>query len=174
MTAVADLVPALKRELAVPGGYDDLFPDSDDDELAGYLADAFGEAQLYGFFATTTLDTDLATTPDLSTAGAALVSLFAAMRIIRAQLRNLNASERYKAGSTEYEITRAATVLKQELTFLQQRITDLITAAKRQALTATAYVSDNYFARGGATTYGGFFMYELVASVPLPCVDLWY
>lgn len=165
VTAIADLVPALKRELAVPGGFDVLFPDSSDDELVGYLADGFGEAQLYGFFNTVTLDsTDpvaLVTSPDISTAGAALISIFAAMRIIRAQLRNLTASERYKAGSVEYEIAHAgATVLKQELTYLQQRIAELVAAAKQQARTASVYVMDNYIARGGAITYGCFFPYE--------------
>lgn len=164
MTSIAELVPALKRELAVPGGYDELFPDSTDAELTGYLADGFGEAQLYGFFKTVTLNLDdpvlPATDPDISTAGAALISIFAAQRIIRAQLRNLNAGERYKAGATEYEISRAATVLKQELVYLAQRIADLVAIAKVQARTASVYVLDNYVARSRATAYGCFFPYE--------------
>lgn len=173
MTALATLVPALKRELAIPGDYVNLFPDSDDATLTGYLADAFGEAQLYGFFLTVTLDASNpaapVSTPDVSTAGAALISIFASMRIIRAQLRNMLAGERYKAGAAEYEVSRGATVLRQELVYLQQRITELVQQAKIQSRIASVYVMDNYPARGGVVTYGCFFPYEYGGYG-----DLWY
>jgi hypothetical protein len=100
MTALATLVEPLKRELAVPGTFDTIFPDTDDTALEGSLADGFGEAQLRGFFPTFELTEDdgaYETTEDLTAAGAALVLIFTSMRIIRAQLRALTSSETYKA-----------------------------------------------------------------------------
>ncbi|MGN5511038.1 hypothetical protein, partial [Campylobacter coli] len=73
MTAMSTLVPALQRELAVPGTFEDVFPDTDETMLTDLLADGFAEAQLNGFFPTISMavDEDLeppswATTPDLS------------------------------------------------------------------------------------------------------------
>lgn len=162
MTALSTLAPALKRELAVPGTFDTVFPDTTDVDLVGSLADGFGEAQLFGFFGDVTLvssDTDWVTDPDLSAAGATLVVIYTSMRIIRSQLRVLSSSERYKAGATEMEITRSAMLLRDELKFLRDRLDQLTLQARRPARAAT--VMDGYVARNiEASLYGGFFPYE--------------
>lgn len=170
MTALSTLAPALKRELAVPGTFDDVFPDTVDADLVASLADGFAEAQLYGYFpdVALTADTtdpaapDWATSPDLSAAGGALITIFTSMRILRAQLRTLNSGERYKAGATEFEIQRSAMLLRDELKFLTQRLDELVRQSRR-AVTSVAVI-DNYFARGGGITIGalgGFHPYEL-------------
>lgn len=165
MTALSSYVDPLKRELAVPGTFDDVFPDTLPNDLIGSLADGFAEAQLWGFFTTLTLtsdDGDWVTSEDLSGSGGALVTLFTAARILRAQIRNLNTVERYKAGPAEVEFGKAATVLKAELDYINGRIKQLVDEAKRAARgTFSATVHDNYFARGGGITYGrGFYDYE--------------
>jgi hypothetical protein len=160
MTALSTLVPSLKRELAVPGTFDDVFPDTLDTDLIGALADGFGEAQMWGFFPTLTLTpngSDWETSEPLSAAGSTLVVLFAASRILRSQIRNLNTTERYKAGPAEMELGRSAGVLKDELDYITDRLAALITEAKTSSRASLAVVHDNYFARGGGVTgtYGG-------------------
>lgn len=162
MTALSSLVEPLKRELAVPGVFDDAFPDTDDAALAASLADGFSEAQLFGYFNDMTLSPGpgYETSQDLSAAGGALVLLFTSMRIIRAQMRSLLTSERYKAGAAEYEIQRSANLLRDELKYLQTRLDGLIVTAQRAARGArSATVIDNYWSRQTAM-FGGFYAHE--------------
>jgi hypothetical protein len=172
MTALATLVPALKRELAVPGTFDTVFPNTGTKDLIGTLADAFAQCQLDRFFPDVVLDTtnpdatQWATTPDLSTAGGALIVIYAAMRTLRANLRTLSTSSTYKAGPVEASQSQSATLLRAELDYLVQRQKDLIAAGTRGARTCSASQVDGYLARvvSVPATYngnvGGFFPYE--------------
>lgn len=162
MTALTTLVEPLKRELAVPGLFDEIFPFTDDAALTASLADGFSEAQLQGYFPTLTLGPPPAyeTSENISAAGGALVILFTGMRIIRAQLRSLLLNERYKAGSAEYETTRSAMLLRDELKYLQTRIDALILNAQRASRAVLSVtVIDNYWARN-EQMFGGFHAYE--------------
>lgn len=162
MTALTDLVEPLKRELAVPGVFEDVFPDSDDAALAASLADGFSEAQLHGYFPTLTLGAspDFTTSEDISAAGGALIVMFTGMRIIRAQLRSMLLNERYKAGAAEYEVTRSANLLRDELKYLQSRLDALILNAQRASRGAVSVsVIDNYWARN-EQMFGGFYAHE--------------
>lgn len=165
MTAISSLVPALKRELAVPGTFTEVYPATTDADLTASLADGFAEAQLYGFFPDLSLTAgateDWDTSQELSGSGAALVVIFTSMRIIRASLRALLTSERYKAGPTEFEIQRSANLLRDELAFLKARLDDLVKNARAAARAAsTVAVFDGYLARGGAITQTGLYDYE--------------
>lgn len=161
MSDLADLIDPLKRELAVPGTYDTVFPNTGDQDLLDSLADGFSEAQLDGYFSDYTLDLDTyLTTPDFSAGGGALVVLYSGMRIIRAQLRALNLSERYNAGPVSYEIERSSTLLREELKYLISRRDDLVAQAKKSGGTV---VLDSYFTRS-ATNWAlqtGFYPAEL-------------
>lgn len=162
MTALSTLVESLKRELAVPGVFDDAFPDTSDEDLTASLADGLADAQLQGFFADLTLDVDHVTSEDISAAGGALVILFTSMRIIRAQIRSMNLSEKYKAAGTEYEVSRSTNLLRDELKFLRDRIKDLITENQRSARAASSVaVIDGYYARSVTwSSLGGFYPHE--------------
>jgi len=158
MTDLSTLVEPLKRELAVPGTYDDVFPDTDDTALLGSLMDGFSEAQLQGFFQDVTL-TGGETSKDLSLAGGALVILFAAMRIIRAQMRAMTMNSTYKAGPVEVNTQRSANLLRDELAYIRTRIDDLVSQARRSG--RTTYVLDNYISRMFASSrWGAFYGYE--------------
>lgn len=169
-TALSTLVPALKRELAVPGTFADVFPDTGERDLRGALADGFAEAQLSGFFGDVTLTydgvadpPDWTTDPDLSLSGGALIVIITSIRFIRAQLRNLPTSQRYKAGPVEMETQKAASLLKGELDYLTERLDRLIANAQAAARSSAglATVFDNYIARGGDITQaGGFYLHE--------------
>lgn len=162
MTDLRTLVDPLKRELAVPGTYDDVFPDTDDTALLGSLLDGFSEAQLQGFFQDITL-TGSVTSKDLSLAGGALVVMFSAMRIIRAQLRSMTMTSTYKAGPVEVSTQRSGTLLRDELAYLRTRIDELVATARRSG--RTVHVLDNYVSRVLRGSYqgshlGAFFGYE--------------
>jgi len=161
MTDLVTLVEPLKREIAVPGVFDDVFPDTSNTDLAATLADGFAQAQLDGFFPnlTVTSTTPFTVSEELSAAGGALVVLYAGMQIVRAQMRNLTLTARYKAGSVETETGRSAMILRDELTFMRTRIYELTTLARRSG--RKTYVLDAYVSRSLANSaLGGFYGYE--------------
>lgn len=159
MTDLIDLVESYKREVAPPGAFASLFPAATDVDLTGALADGFAQAQLEGFFATSVLDLDdLTVTPDLSTAGRALVVIYAGMRALRSQLLTVKTSVRYKAGPTEYEVqTSSASLLAETMRDLRARRDALLELARVAARGQTTYVLDNYMTRvvGDASFYSG-------------------
>lgn len=169
MSDLADLVEAFKREVTVPGTFAAAFPDTTDDNIIGALADAFAEAQLDGFFGHMTLDVeDGIVTPDLSVAGAALVVMYAGMRMTRQQLIATNTVSRYKAGPVEYETQQAAGALTEALKQLKARRDQILANAVRAGRgNGTTFVLDGYVSRAFARNiYGGFFPYEF-ARAPL-------
>ena len=120
MTILLDLVPSLKRQVAIPGEFDTAFPNTMDSDLIGSLGDAFGQAQLDGFFGTMVWDPVANTvTPDLSPGGSAIVGLYAAEGILLAKFRNQPTRTVYKAGITAYEVDYSANVLAAEIKELQ-------------------------------------------------------
>lgn len=160
MTQLLDLVEALKREVAVPGDFTNTFPSTQDTDLVAALADAFAQAQLEGFFPHHQLDLESgAVTPDLSTAGGALVVMYAGSRMIRHQLLSMAVGRRYKAGPAEYETNPVASLLTQMLKELQGRVNTLLAGAGNTKLRTTVFMIDSYPVR--ATNTGGFFTHEL-------------
>lgn len=162
MSDLANLIEPLKRELAVPGDFETVFPNTGDDGLLDSLADGFAEAQLDGYFGDYTLDLETyLTTPDTSAAGGALIVLYSGMRIIRAQMRALNVSEKYQAGSTAYEISRSSMLLREELQYLIKRRDDLVSQSTRSQSSTVVY--DSYFTRSAVdwSTVGGLYPAEL-------------
>jgi hypothetical protein len=164
------LVPAFKREVAIPGTFDDTFTNTLTADLVGSLADSFAQCQLDGWFSTVTLDSTTdpnhpVTTPDLSLAAQALVTITAAARFIRAQLRAQPQSNRYKAGSVEYDIGYSASAMVQDLKDIEARRTQLLAAGVAMA-TPLDSVYDGYYNRQAAdflSIYGsgyGFYAYE--------------
>jgi hypothetical protein len=171
-TDLDDLVGALQRELAVPGEFATVFPNTQNSDLAASLGDAFAQAQLDGFFSQQTLDLNtLIVTPGLSSGGMALVVIYAAIRTIKAQLRNLQSSVTYKAGPAEYQATYSSNVLTTELKDFQERRQELLALVLRQGRSVNAaYVADGYLIR--AFSYfpyyygevGSFYPFELAGT----------
>lgn len=142
----ADLVESLKRAVAPPGGYDDAFPNGDDDTLFAYLTDAFSEARLDRFFTNGTVDWVSGDfDPILSQGDGYLVVLYAAINILSTQLRNMGASATYKAGPVEYSTSNSATVIKGQMDALQARKLQLI--KYRGASAGTPWFGDAYWGR---------------------------
>lgn len=172
MTALASYIPALKREVALPGEYDTEYPNSDDGELLGGLADAFGQAQLDGFLGTVTLDLVTSETdPDISLAAGGLLVLYAAVRILQIKLVKLPVSTRYKAGPVEYQVDSSAGAVTALLKALEARKAALLENVLRAGRASNAvHVTDGYLVRsqgyfpnGTWGEIGGFYGWELGA-----------
>jgi len=173
MTILLTLVPALKRQVAIPGEFDTAFPNTLDSDLLGSLGDAFGQAQLDGFFGVMVWDPVAGTVlPDLSPGGAAIIGLYAAEGILLAKFRNQSTHTTYKAGNTEYAVDYSANVLSAEIKELQARRENLIKQALRlvRASSPSIYVTDAYLTRSfgflpwftnGDMNNFGFWAYEL-------------
>ena len=124
-TALINLAPAYRREVYGLGGA--VPPDLTDAMIAEVLADCFAEGQLYGFFATYTLDqVTLEVDPDLDPAMQQLIILIAGIRQLRAQVVLTGNKERYKAGPVEYETERSASVLVELLKSAEARLALLL------------------------------------------------
>lgn len=124
------VLASAKRTLAPLGEYTTLWPSSTDLELAGLVADGFGEARLNGYFPNHTYSMTLQSVePDLNDAELALVLAYASARAIRTKLLSLSQAQRYKAGSVETETTPIATVL----TSLLKSAEDIIDISRRRS-----------------------------------------
>jgi hypothetical protein len=169
MTALSDLVPSLKREVAVPGTFSEFYPDTTDTDLVGSLMDAFAAAQLEGFFVGQALDLDTQEiSPDLSPAGTAVVGIYAAERILTAQIMNMRQRTLYEAGPVKYEIENSANVLAQILKQLAERKRQMLAMALealRPGYGGGFAMGDLYVDRGfapGVIHDNWFYPYELM------------
>ncbi len=148
-TDLSTLVEALKRELAVPGDFANVFPNTTDDDLAGSLADAAAEAQLDGFLGGSVIDPNALTiSPAISSGAGALFIIYAGVRVIRAQLRNTQNRQKYEAGGAIYDVETSASILTQELKDFTDRKKNLLALILRQSRAGGAvYVRDGYLTR---------------------------
>lgn len=141
---IAELVEPLKREVAGPGNFETVFPNADDDIMFAYLGDAFAEAQLDGYLGSYTLD--LVTgefSEDITLGEGALITIYAAIKVMNTQILSLAAGSKYKAGPVEYETGSSASVLKTALDNLYARRERLL----KQGYTNDSWWGDAYWGR---------------------------
>ncbi len=157
-TDLSTLVPSLRREIAPPGRFPELFPQATSNELAEYLLDGFAQAQLDGFLTANNVTDDGAVTPDLSRAAQALVVVWSGARILTVELMNRKSHLRYEASGAVYEVDQGTQLLVQalkDLTAKKQRLLDTLGRTPTDVL-----VVDGYFVK--AT---GFYATEVAGSV---------
>jgi hypothetical protein len=135
-TDINDLIPALKREINVPGF--ELFPGISAGALQGYIQDGFWEGRLSGLFEVWTVkdgadlvvpttgtfitnDDEDAFPSDLQM----FVVILSGFRMIQRRAFNLAQNLRVVAGPTEYEVQISATVLRELVQSLERRINEL-------------------------------------------------
>lgn len=149
MSDLSELVEPLKRAVATPGTFADVFPEATDDLLTAQLADAFGEAQLDGFLSGFSVDLTLSTTsPDLSTAQGALLVVYAAYTILVNEVRNRKSHVRYEASGTVFEQDQTASMLNEILRQLGDRKKDLLEQARLGQLDETGvFMADLAFVK---------------------------
>jgi hypothetical protein len=164
VTDISDLVPALKRYVAVPGTFATVFPVTTDPDLIGSLLDGFSECQLDGFFIAPAYSADVdagLVTPDLSGGQEALVLLYASTRIVQTQLLNLKTATRYEAKGLIYDVSQSANVLTVLLKELNDRKALIIQRQTLAGASAAFTMADAYFLKAvgiegplGAGFYG--------------------
>lgn len=115
---LVDYVDSLRREITPLGTT--MFAGVTEDQLLGFLSDAFWEARLDGFMANYVADEDGVVTNegsggDLDRRYVALVVLYAGIKILRNRILNMNTGFRAKAGPVEFEQQNSATMLAEML-----------------------------------------------------------
>jgi hypothetical protein len=145
-----DAIDSLRYMVARPGLFETLYPETTEDMLLQVLLDGMAEAQMTGLLLDHSYTDDGYISPPLSAGQTALVTLYAAVRFIRAELLNRNTSVVYAAGSARYETVQATNILRDILSALSKQ-KDAISAKLEQGGTASAgtafYMADQYLAR---------------------------
>ena len=147
MEELADAVDSLKYLVARPGTFGTLFPETTDDMLAALLLDGFAEAQLMGLLSDHVADEDGIVSPEIDSGQAALVTIFAAVRFLRAELINRNFEVTYKAGSAEYHTVQSSTLLRDILASLEGQKKTVIDTGMLAGVSSAFYMADQYLAR---------------------------
>lgn len=147
MSDLSNLVDALKRRVAVPGDFDNVFPDTTDDDVTGLLMDGFARAQLNGYFTAPgySMDDNGVITPDISRAQGSLIVLYAGVQMTQTQLLNLKNRTHYKAGNVEYQTEQGSNILTAVLKQLRDELAEVQRLASTAGTTAATLVADQYF-----------------------------
>lgn len=147
MSDLNDLVETLKREVAIPGAFEASFPNTTDDDLLGSLLDALAEAQLDGFLNHVSADEGGVTTPDISKAAGALITIYAGIRIVRNEIKNFDSHFRAESSGQVFERDKAASALTESLKDLRERKKGLQEIGKRGGTGTPVYTHDGYAIR---------------------------
>lgn len=172
-TDLSDWITTLQRYLAMAGTFATQFPNTTDDDLTGALGDGFAECQMDGYFITTsgtyiggggtgyTLDLNLLTvTPSLQPGQMALVVLYAATQLVRAQLLNLQNMVKYQAGTAQYETQQSSNVLTAMFKDLSARKASILDRALSVNAGMAFAMADSYMIRA----VGGYPGYEFAVE----------
>lgn len=160
MTDMNDLVEAFKREVSIPGRFATDYPTVTDEHVVGLLGDGFAEAQLMDLFGSHRYDVDSESiVPSISQAGALVVILFAARRMLRQRMETESASVRYKAGPVEMQQSQFSNVLTTVWKSVDARLDRILQLSTSG--TVLPFVIDGYSARSAATSYGAMKASEL-------------
>lgn len=156
MTDLGEATTSLANTIARPGTFATLFSETTDNDLVDVLRDGFAECQMEGMFSDYT-DTDGVIDPDLTNGETATVVLFAAVRLLRAELANRASHVRYEAGPVTFEEDRSAQVLRQvfdDMRAQKARMTNLLSETGNAG--SVFLLADAYVARtveDGASVY---------------------
>lgn len=151
-TDLYDHVEWLKREVAVPGTFAGLFPDTTDDDLAAALVDGLYKAKLDGWLPTVEADPDtFEASAEMSLTAVGVVVLYTGLRLVQNQITNMATRQTYKApGGLEATTEHAATVLSERLKELQQEKKDLLANARSARPRTPVFMHDGYAIRASA------------------------
>lgn len=154
-TDLYEHVEWLKREVAVPGTFTRLFPETTDDHLAASLVDGLYRAKLDGWLPSVEADPDtFETNVAISQTAVAVVIVYSAIKFIQNQITNMPTGQRYEApGGIVSDTQRSASVLAERLRELNEERKQLVAAALgvrngRPATTVT--MLDGYAIRVGS------------------------
>lgn len=157
MIDLTELVPSLEAALTVPGNEAE-FASVPEDQWVIRLVNAFWNAFNAGLFTGFIVDEDGQVSPtsgsdDMGRDLQQVIVLYAAMDVVRNQMRQLNTVFKAKAGPVEYETQQSAQLLKSLLDGYMGQISALVDRLGDQGTTATFYL-DGVIARDRAINDG--------------------
>lgn len=138
-----------KREVAVPGRFEALYPETDDTLVAGQLVDGLYRARLDGWLGAYEADPDtFEVTPEISLTAGALIVIYGGLKFIQNELKNLPTKTHYEAaGGLVYDVEYAASVMTERLKELAAEKRELLDNARRGALSRPLIMRDGYAIR---------------------------
>lgn len=152
---LGDLTDNLIAEVNAPG--EDVFSSADEDDYLTRLQNAFWEATLdgliSGFEETDGVITPATGSTDISRELQQLVIFYAGISIVRNHIRSLDSVFRAVAGPVEFEVQKAASVLRDLLAELQRKRAILLERLSDLYGTDTYYIDSNR-ARDDSLRYG--------------------
>jgi len=153
---LGDLVDNLKAEVNAPG--EDVFgTDASDDDYIHRLQNAFWETLLdglvSGYFETDGIVTPDSGSTEISRERQQLVIFYAGISIVRNHIRSLDTVFRAVAGPVEFEVQKAATVLRDLLAELQRKRA-LLLERMSDTYSTDAYFFDSVYDKSDALGYG--------------------
>jgi hypothetical protein len=121
----------LRREVAVPGTFDTVFPDTAAGDLAAALVDGFYTAKRQGWFPGIEADPDTSLTDAvLSMTAVGIVVLYAGINIVRNQIKEMNTVFRAASGKEQFETQKAPSVLTERLKEMEDERKELLLQAQ--------------------------------------------
>ena len=145
----------LKREVAVPGTFSTVFPETSDDDLAAAMVDGLYRSKFDGWLPDVQATSDIENPPfianqALSKEAIAVIVLYAAIKFVQNQITNMVTRQTYKAPGVESTTERAPTVLAERLKELIEEKKNLLHAVQGGARPRTTVrVFDGYSVRAG-------------------------
>lgn len=152
-TDLSEHVEWFKREVAVPGTFGTLFPETTDDDLAAALVDGLYRAKLDGWMPTVEADADtFETNIAITQTAVAIIVVYSAIKFVQNQITNMPTGQRYEApGGIVADTQRSAQVLTQRLKELNEErkgLLELRNGASRRPATSIS-MFDGYEVRMG-------------------------
>lgn len=140
---LGDYVEAVRAASSPPGS--DLYPDADDDAWILVLSNAFWDGYLHKLFqayteADGTITNTTAGGDDIARDQLQLVILYASMNALFNLLAEMKTRFKGRAGPTEFEYERSATVLVGLLRDRRAELAEVTKLTKAQGLTSTYYL----------------------------------
>lgn len=149
-TDLANYTDSVRNIIARPGTFTTLFPETTDDGLVQLLQDALAECHLEGALIDFEADQNGLVRPLMTSGQAAMVVLYAGIRLLRGELLNRITASKYVAGPVSAETTYATNVLRDIMKALQAQKTEVTNRLSTSSAASAFYMGDSYAANAFA------------------------
>ena len=148
---LSDHVEWLKREVAVPGAFTRLFPETTDDDLAAAMVDGLYRAKLDGWLPRVDADPDtFEVSEPISMTAVAVIVVYSSIKFIQNQIKDMATRQTYKAPGVEATTEHASNLLTERLKELADEKKQLVANARASRGGSPVFMQDGYAIRVGA------------------------
>lgn len=154
-TDFGDYVDSLRAILARPGTFSDLFPETNDDGLIQLLRDGLAECNMEQLLVGYVSNINGIVRPEMPPGAAAMVVLFAGVRLVRSEILNRITSTKYVAGPVSAEQNYSTNILRDVAKQLEAQKLALIKVYSTSSAGAQFYMADAFIANLTKVTDNG-------------------